>query len=65
MTQFNKLTLAVAAVLVVVATLLMMDGQILGEMTTNLSRVLLVTAIPLIATSRKSEDMTDTQRDDQ
>ncbi len=37
------------------ATLLMIDGQILGEMTTNLSRVLLITAIPVIATGRKKE----------
>ena len=53
MTQFNKVSLAIAAMLVIVATLLMIDGHILGEMTTNLSRVLLITAMPVIASSRK------------
>ena len=53
MAQFNKVSLAFAAVFVIVAALLMIDGQILGEMTTNFSRVLLAAAIPVIATSRK------------
>ncbi|MGY5853741.1 MAG: hypothetical protein RTU92_09265 [Candidatus Thorarchaeota archaeon] len=64
MTKFNKLSLAVAAVLVAVAALLMIDGHILGEMTTNLGRVLLITAIPVIAKSRKSDAVTIVQREE-
>ncbi|MGY5876144.1 MAG: hypothetical protein RTU30_10385 [Candidatus Thorarchaeota archaeon] len=65
MSKANKLSLLVAAALIVVAVFLMIDGQILGEMSTNLSRILLITAIPLIAKSRKSRDIADAQREEQ
>jgi hypothetical protein len=45
----------------VVAALLMIDGQILGEVTTSLSRVLLFSAIPVIAKGRRSKAAFDTQ----
>jgi hypothetical protein len=61
MNQFNRILVVVAAALIVPAVLLMLDGQILGEMTTNLSRVLLITAIPVIAKSRKSKAIADAQ----
>ncbi|MFX0107487.1 MAG: hypothetical protein ACFE7R_04320 [Candidatus Hodarchaeota archaeon] len=51
-----------AVALIIIAALLMVDGQILGEMTTNLSRILLITAIPVIAKSKKSSATTDAQR---
>ncbi|MHA2424300.1 MAG: hypothetical protein ACXAEF_05900 [Candidatus Thorarchaeota archaeon] len=61
MTQSNKVSLAIAALFVIVAAILMIDGQNLGEMTTNLSRVLLVTALPVIATSRKKRTELESQ----
>ena len=63
MNQSEKLSRVIAVALIVVAALLMLDGQILGEMTTNLSRVLLTTVIPVIAKGRKSRTVIDTQRE--
>ncbi|MFW9966323.1 MAG: hypothetical protein ACFFEA_04150 [Candidatus Thorarchaeota archaeon] len=62
MKEFNRTSIIVAAALVVTAALLMIDGQILGEMTTNLSRVLLITALPVTVKSRKSNAVPDAQR---
>ncbi|MFX0108449.1 MAG: hypothetical protein ACFE7R_09215 [Candidatus Hodarchaeota archaeon] len=50
-----------AVALIIIAALLMVDGQILGEMTTSLSRILLITAISVIAKSKKSIASTDAQ----
>ncbi len=63
MNQFSKISLVTSAALIVAAVFPMLDGQILGEMTTNLSRVLLITTILVIATSRKSKTNIDTQRE--
>ena len=63
MKQSKKLNIIVAAALIVVAVFLMLDGQILGEMTTNISKILLFTAIPVIAKSRKSKAAIITQRE--
>jgi uncharacterized membrane protein (UPF0136 family) len=62
MNRFNRISILVAAALIVIAVLLMLDGQILGEMTTNVSTVLWITALPLIVKSRKSNAVTDAQR---
>ena len=62
MKEFNRTSIIVAAALIVTAALLMIDGKILGEMTTSLSRILLFTALPVIASSRKSNAVPDAQR---
>ncbi|MHA2433987.1 MAG: hypothetical protein ACXADO_12215 [Candidatus Thorarchaeota archaeon] len=61
MNRFNRISIVVAAALIAVAVLLMLDGQILGGMTTNVSWVLLITALPVIVKSRKSNAVTDAQ----
>ena len=54
MKNIEKLYFAIASVLIVVAVVLMINGQILGEASTNLARVLLITGICFIGTSRKT-----------
>jgi hypothetical protein len=39
----------------------MIDGQILGEMTTDLSRIILIIALPFIVKDKKFRDVTNTQ----
>jgi hypothetical protein len=63
MNQYNRISLVIAAALVVAAALLMIDGQVLGEMTIDLGRVLLITTIPVIATRRKSKTEALSQRE--
>ena len=62
MTQYHKLYILIAAILMIAAVILMIDDHVLGEMTTNLSRVLLVTAIPVIAKSRKERITLETEQ---
>ena len=54
MMNFEKLYFAIVSVLIAVAVVLMINGQILGNATTGLARVLLITGICLIGTSRKT-----------
>ncbi|MFW9943869.1 MAG: hypothetical protein JSW05_02670 [Candidatus Thorarchaeota archaeon] len=63
MNQSKKLYLAVAAALIAVAVVLMLNGQILGVQTTDLSRILLIIALPLIVKGRKYREGTETQRE--
>ena len=63
MNQSEKLSKVIAVALIVVAALLMLDGQILGEMNSNLNRVLPIAAIPVITKGRKSGTVIDTQRE--
>ncbi|MHA1906129.1 MAG: hypothetical protein ACW98Y_02455 [Candidatus Thorarchaeota archaeon] len=62
MTQFNNKSLAIGVAIALFAALLMVDGQIFGEMSTNFSRFLMVISIPVIAKSRKSGTQIETQR---
>ncbi len=62
MNEFSRISVIAAAALIGTAVFLMVDGQILGEMTTNLSTVLLITAIPVITKSRNSEALIDAHR---
>ena len=52
MKNIQKLYLAIAAVLITVATLLMVNGSILGESTVGLARVLLITGICFVGSAR-------------
>ena len=61
MNGFNRLSKLVAAALIAIAVLLMLNGQILGEMTTGVSTVFWVTALPLIGKNRESNAVTDAQ----
>ncbi|MHA2210926.1 MAG: hypothetical protein ACXABV_17365 [Candidatus Thorarchaeota archaeon] len=61
MNKSAKLYMVVGVAMAVTATLLMIDGQFLGEMTTDLSRILLITALPVIVKGRKSKAATNTQ----
>ncbi|MHA1938724.1 MAG: hypothetical protein ACW97O_10990 [Candidatus Thorarchaeota archaeon] len=61
MNKSAKRYLVVGVAMAVTAALLMIDGQVLGEMTTDLSRILLITALPLIVKGQKSRDVTNTQ----
>ena len=54
MNNIERLYLAIAAILIIVAVPLMIDGHILGEATTGLARVLLITGICFIGSSRKT-----------
>jgi hypothetical protein len=62
MNKSEKLYIIVGVALAVTAALLMIDGQVLGEMTTNLSRILLITSLPVIVKGTKSRAATNTQR---
>jgi hypothetical protein len=53
----------IGVTMMIVAAFLMANGHILGEDATSLSRILLIVAIPVIATSRKSESATVAQRE--
>jgi hypothetical protein len=61
MNGFNRLSKLVAAALIAIAVLLMLNGQILGEMTTGVSTVLWITALPLIGKNKESNAVTDAQ----
>ncbi|OLS19430.1 MAG: hypothetical protein ThorAB25_29330 [Candidatus Thorarchaeota archaeon AB_25] len=54
MNNIEKLYLAIAAVLIIVAVPLMIDGHILGDATIGLARVLLITGICFVGASRKT-----------
>ncbi|MHA2162183.1 MAG: hypothetical protein ACXABF_07150 [Candidatus Thorarchaeota archaeon] len=62
MNKSAKLYLVVGVAMAVTAALLMIDGQVLGEMTTDFSRILLITALPVIVKSQKSKTATNTQK---
>jgi hypothetical protein len=62
MNKSEKLYIVVGVALAVTAALLMIDGQVLGEMTTDLSRILLITALPFIVKGQKSRAATSTDR---
>ncbi|MGY5882016.1 MAG: hypothetical protein RTV31_17360 [Candidatus Thorarchaeota archaeon] len=54
MKNIEKLYFAIASVLIAIAVVLMVNGQILGDATTGLARVLLITGICFIGSSRKT-----------
>jgi hypothetical protein len=54
MKNIERLYLAIAAVLIIVAAVLMIDGHILGDATTGLARVLLITGICFVGSSRET-----------
>ena len=54
MKNIERLYLAIAAILIIVAVPLMIDGHILGDATVALARVLLITGICFIGSSRKT-----------
>ncbi|MGD9397839.1 MAG: hypothetical protein PVJ05_15490 [Candidatus Thorarchaeota archaeon] len=54
MKNIEKLYLAIAAVLIIVAVPLMIDGHILGASTVAFARVLLITGICFVGSSRKT-----------
>ena len=62
MNKTEKLYIAVGVALAVIAALLMIDGQVFGEITTDLSRILLITALPFIVMGQKSRAATSTNR---
>jgi hypothetical protein len=62
MNKSEKLYIVVGVALAVTAALLMIDGQVLGEMTTNLSRILMFTALPCIVKGQKSRAAISTGR---
>ncbi|MHA2349569.1 MAG: hypothetical protein ACXADL_08060 [Candidatus Thorarchaeota archaeon] len=61
MNKYSKLYMVVGVGLALTAALLMIDGQILGEMTTDLSRIILIIALPFIVKGKKFRDVTNTQ----
>ncbi|MHA1905090.1 MAG: hypothetical protein ACW968_13875 [Candidatus Thorarchaeota archaeon] len=61
MSKYSKLYMVVGVGLAMTAALLMIDGQILGEMTTDLSRIILIIALPFIVKGKKFRDVTNTQ----
>jgi hypothetical protein len=61
MNKYSKLYMVVGVGLALTAALLMIDGQILGEMTTDLSRIILIIALPFIVKDKKFRDVTNTQ----
>ena len=54
MKNIEKLYFAIASVLIAVAVVLMVFGQILGDETTGFARVLLITGICFVGASRKT-----------
>jgi hypothetical protein len=62
MSKPAKIYMLVGVALAVTAAMLMIDVQVLGEMTTDLSRILLITALPVIVKGQKSRAATNTQR---
>jgi hypothetical protein len=54
MNKIKKLYLAIAAVLIIMAIPLMIDGHILGDSTVGFAQVLLITGICFVGASRKT-----------
>jgi hypothetical protein len=63
MNNSEKLSIAIAATFVVAATILMLDGHMFGEVTTNLGRILLFSALPVFAKAKKSRTAVNAQND--